>query len=134
MNIVVCVEDKGGIAFNKRRLSRDKKVIEDLQKLLNGKNLYIRPESKDLFVDAANLNIKTTDSPDKISDGFFFADKEDPTVLYKSGDTVVIYRWNRRYPADIFFGMEQKGQLPQLRETVDFEGNSHEKITREIRQ
>ena len=42
---------------------------------------------------------------------------------------VVLYKWNRVYPADQYFAMDLSGW--KLVETVEFPGSSHEKITEE---
>ena len=47
-------------------------------------------------------------------------------------DELVIYRWNRRYPADrrLRFLPQERGMV--LIERTEFAGYSHERITREI--
>ena len=42
MNIIVCVDDNNGMMFNKRRVSQDVEVREDIYKNLNGKTLFIK--------------------------------------------------------------------------------------------
>ena len=44
-------------------------------------------------------------------------------------DSVILYKWNRVYPADQYFAMDLSGW--KLVETVEFPGSSHEKITEE---
>ena len=39
MNIIVCLEDKNGMMFNKRRLSQDKVIREDIYNNMDGKVL-----------------------------------------------------------------------------------------------
>ena len=56
---------------------------------------------------------------------------EDPEKIQESEtETIILYRWNRKYPADHYFSID----LTQwkLMETTEFPGNSHEKITKEI--
>lgn len=43
---------------------------------------------------------------------------------------VILYRWNRDYPADLFLDFD--ASLWKLRSTEDFAGSSHDKITEEI--
>ena len=54
-----------------------------------------------------------------------FSCKEE--VLQKA-ERIVLYRWNRAYPADVKFTMPKGFTLKESRE---FAGSSHEKITRE---
>ena len=48
---------------------------------------------------------------------------------YSKSESVVLYKWNRVYPADQYFAMDLSGW--KLVETVEFPGSSHEKITEE---
>ena len=130
MNIIVCVEDRSGIAFNHRRVSRDRKVVADIEHLLKGRPLYVRKGLEDYF---EGTDIDLRDAAHMDADGFFFADIEDPSQIYNSGDELVVYRWNRRYPADVFFAMDKEKRLPELRDIWEFQGSSHDRITREIR-
>ena len=43
---------------------------------------------------------------------------------------IVLYKWNRDYPADVFFEVDLSKW--RLEERKDFSGYSHEKITKEI--
>ena len=45
-------------------------------------------------------------------------------------EKVILFKWNRNYPADTFFSLDLSGYT--LEKTEDFAGNSHEKITKEI--
>ena len=42
MNIIVCLEDKNGMMFNKRRLSQDKVIREDIYNNMDGKSQIIQ--------------------------------------------------------------------------------------------
>ena len=44
-------------------------------------------------------------------------------------EKIVLFRWNRHYPADVHFQFPGKWHLVQ---TEDFPGSSHEKITMEV--
>ena len=43
---------------------------------------------------------------------------------------LIVYKWNRKYPAD--FRLDLDLSQWNLKEQIEFVGNSHEKITREI--
>lgn len=53
MTIVVCLDDKNGMMFNKRRQSKDRKLIRNLTELLQGQKLWMHSYSRGLFADAA---------------------------------------------------------------------------------
>jgi hypothetical protein len=44
----------------------------------------------------------------------------------------VVYRWNRRYPGDVFFDLDVSAAPWRCVETEEFVGSSHEKITKEV--
>ena len=46
-------------------------------------------------------------------------------------NTLVIYKWNRLYPSDLYFDIDLKNNSWQLINSEDFVGSSHEKITKE---
>ena len=43
MTVILCLDDRCGMAFNNRRQSRDKAVINDILTHLNGERLIISP-------------------------------------------------------------------------------------------
>ena len=49
MTVFVCIDDRGGMLFNKRRQSRDSKVIEDVVRTVGDGVLYISDFSELLF-------------------------------------------------------------------------------------
>ena len=61
MKLVICVDDRGGMLFNKRRVSRDKLMIEDMAKDLDGGELYISSFSEKLLADSG-IDIKISSS------------------------------------------------------------------------
>ena len=46
--------------------------------------------------------------------------------------TVILYQWNRRYPADRYFPLELTDGSWELQRTEELKGSSHEKITKEV--
>ena len=45
-------------------------------------------------------------------------------------EKIIIFRWNRDYPADFYFDIDLQ-QNWQLESSADFVGSSHDKITEE---
>ena len=52
--------------------------------------------------------------------------------MEKKAETVILYRWNRTYPADFYLDTPPEECGLVLSESREFEGSSHEKITEEI--
>ena len=117
--------------FNHRRLSRDRRVCEKILDYSNEKELWMNAYSRKLFTDLTDINSIQVDGEflDK-SQSICFVENQDITPYLPKIDTLVLFQWNRDYPADFFFTVD----LSQwnLISTEDFEGTSHEKITMEV--
>ena len=61
---------------------------------------------------------------------YCFAENTDLAPLADRLEGLVLYRWNRAYPADRRLGLDP-GAFRLVRRT-DFPGSSHEKITEEV--
>ena len=125
MKLIVCLDDNNGMMFNNRRQSRDRMLIENALELCKGEKLYTNEYSAKLFPENS---VEIVDNPAEIGDGYCFA--ESFTVNEENVDEIIVYKWNKVYPADTYFNIELENW--SLIESVDFEGSSHEKITREI--
>ena len=129
MTIYVCLDDKNGMIFNKRRQSRDAAVLEDIRAGIPGP-LTIDPFSEKLIQGA---QIPYVLAPEAIpADAHFFLENRRAADVVPVASTVVIYRWNRHYPADTYWdvGLAEYGFA--RRETSEFAGKSHETITKEV--
>lgn len=124
MKLIVCLDDKNGMLFNKRRQSRDKILIENVLELCKGERFYTNEYSATLFPEKS---VVICEDFENIENGFVFA--ENFMVDEDKIQEIIIYKWNRVYPADAYFNISLDGW--ELAETVDFVGSSHEKITRE---
>lgn len=117
--------------FNHRRLSRDRRVCEKILDYSNEKELWMNAYSRKLFTNLTDINNIQVDEEflDK-SQSICFVENQDITPYLPKIDTLVLFQWNRDYPADFFFTVD----LSQwnLISTEDFEGTSHEKITMEV--
>ena len=51
MNIIVCLDDNLGMLFNKRRQSKDRRVLEDIEKFTN--EVLISSFSESLFSESS---------------------------------------------------------------------------------
>ena len=131
MKVIVCVDDGLGMAFNRRRQSRDRVLCEDLVKDLDGETRAIAPDSLTLF-DGTEAKLLVCDAP--LSSSAKVAFVENPPLLpYKYEiDEMVIYRWNRKYPADRYLDLLPMEHGFSLTERREFCGSSHEKITKEV--
>lgn len=130
MILAVCVDDKDGMMFNRRRQSRDRAQQEDLLTWCGGRTLWIAPYSAPLFPDSAQVDEAFLNKA-AAGDVCFVEDRSVKAVA-EQVEAVVLYRWNRTYPADLRFDLDLSGF--RLESASEFAGHSHETITREIYQ
>lgn len=132
MNYVICLEDRDGMAFNHRRLSKDQALMDDLMYYLNGRKIYADEYSSALF-EEYGYRCETVENPVEAcgQDEYVFLELTDPADL-PLGDEYVIYRWNRTYPADTYCSLDLRQAGLQLISAIQFEGKSHPEIDREV--
>ena len=124
MNLIVCIANNNGIMFNKRRVSKDALLIERLKGITKENKIYVSEYSKPLFDGFDNLVLSIENLT---NDDFYFLEDED----YNGNiDKIIIYKWNRDYPADKYFDIDLSSY--ELISTQDFQGSSHDLITEEI--
>lgn len=135
MTVAVCISDGGGMLFNKRRQSKDKTVTEDILKQAGEKKILISEFSLPIFSEYSERVIDVSD-PLAVAENGDFVFVEDRKILeHKSKiEEIYIYRWNRKYPFDFKLDFDPSEEGMYLAEVVEFAGNSHEKITRELWQ
>ena len=129
MNLIVCLDDKNGMMFNKRRQSQDRLLRERVLALVPSK-LYMSAYSAKQF--GENKKIRTCEGfpCDLEENDFYFA--EDAEISLENVKQIIIYRWNRHYPADKRFTFDLLALGFTKISAEDFIGNSHPKITEEI--
>ena len=132
MKVIVCLYNAYGMAFNKRRQSRDRNVISDIVSSLDGKKLFLNSYSSHLFEKTGYKGLAvSSDFLDRCEDdGVAFVETR-RLMKYKAKiDCIVAYFWNRDYPSDRKLDLFPEGPEWELTESVEFPGFSHETITR----
>lgn len=127
MKLIVCLDDRGGMMFCKRRQSRDRVQIADMKALLAGATLAISPYTEGILR-GSGINYTVSDDPRLENTEYCFIENT-PLPEIVDIDGIIIYRWGRHYPADVKLTLNI-GALPES--IYEFRGSSHEKITREI--
>lgn len=133
MIAIVCLDDDNGMSFNKRRQSRDKEIIKDI----------LENADKKIWVNQYSAKLFEPFQPSKliVEDDFLNCmDKEDYCFVENINledqenkmEYIIIYRWNRKYPSDIYFEIDLKSEEWELVGIKEFKGISHDKITKEI--
>ena len=131
MNLIACVEDNMGMMFNHRRESQDGVLRDEIVRLAKGKKLWMDEYSAKQFEDHQDDITVDEWFMEKAGPGdYCFVEKADPALFKDKIEKIILYRWNRSYPADKYFDIPLDHW--KLVSTRDFPGSSHEKITEEI--
>ncbi len=119
--------------FNRRRQSRDRVVTEDILKTAQRSKLFIAPYSEKLLAERGGAyTVSENMLLEAGQDDYCFLEDRLPTQYIDRVDEIVIYRWNRHYPADLYFDISPEEQGFKCVYSGEFEGYSHEKIAKEI--
>ena len=132
MNLIVCLDDKNGMTFNRRRQSSDRLLIRHLLSWVGEKPLWICPGSVSLFEELPPNVIVDPDCFSKASrEDFCFGEEKSCLEYISKAASIIVYRWNRIYPADQRFP-ETELRRRTICHTEEFKGYSHERITQEV--
>lgn len=131
MIVILCLDDKKGMMFNNRRQSKDKFVIQDILKLVDGKKLLISSYSESLFQGLeSKLIIDDNFLNNPAEEDYCFVENNNLKDFSEKIEKIIVYKWNRIYPSDL--KLEITIQDWNLIDRFEFVGNSHDKITREV--
>ena len=134
MNVIICIDNNGGMLFNYRRQSKDRFVQEDIIQLIGNHRLWMNQFTKNQF-----LNVSTNIHQINVAEDFLkkaqngdycFVENVDISPHISKIDKIILFKWNRVYPADTFLSLDLSEWT--LENTEDFTGHSHDKITKEI--
>lgn len=128
MQVIITVENRNGMLFNHRRVSRDQKISERILAYCKEKRLWMNAYSAKLFENNPQICVSETFLEQK--DAICFVEDQDVTPYLPEIDTIILFHWNRDYPADFFFTVDlsEWNRIHQ----EEFAGKSHEKITMEV--
>lgn len=131
MILIACVDDNLGMLFNNRRQSMDSVLRGRILTMCAGKKLWMNAYSRKQFnTDAEGITVDENFMAKAGSDDYCFAENISVKPYEKEMQKIILYRWNRVYPADLYFDIDLKKW--HLKEKNDFAGSSHDKITEEV--
>lgn len=135
MIAIVCVDDKGGIMFNHRRQSQDRIMRQRILNITQGRPLWMNTYSAKQFTNDGCLNKIHIDNdfPQKAADGdFAFFEGDSLAAVDERLERVIIFRWNRTYPADQYLDIDLEKDGWNCERVGDFKGSSHEQISEDV--
>ena len=131
MKLIVCLSDDGGMLFNQRRQSRDRVLIADMIRHVQNTTLWVDDYSAPLFGEnAPTMRAVSAPAKEAQTGDYCFVERTPLPQNVDNVEELIIYRWNRLYPSDVFFTLDMSAF--RLAESTEFVGSSHEKITKEI--
>lgn len=140
MTAIICVDDRDGIMFNHRRVSRDETVTEYIIQIIehSGRALVLSPYSAKLLAPAAEgrCHVEIREHPLEVAGPAGVCFIEDGVAELNACpdglDRVIVFGWGRNYPADEYFDHAAVLSGWELVHQEEFSGKSHENITLEV--
>ena len=132
ITVAITVDDRMGLAFNKRRQSRDKALIADLCDTTGG-SILVSGYSAPLFDEHADRITVVDDPLAQCHDGgCCFVEMTHLSDHLADISKLTVYRWNRLYPSDKKLDINPVECGFKVISEREFVGNSHDKITKVI--
>ena len=131
MKLILFLDERGGMLFNHRRQSQDRKAREYILSIAKGHRLLMNPYSAKQFGECDAITV--TEAPAREAKDEDFVLIENLPVSLSGVSEVVLILWNTLYPSDVSFNASSLGKEGfALQKSEDFVGHSHEKITVEF--
>ena len=132
MKIVVCLDDGDGMLFNNRRQSKDSALRRHLLQTVAGGRVWMNAYSAAQFSPEDGISVDEAFLEKAAPEDYCFVENEDISAYAHKVSGVILYRWNRQYPADRRFPVELFSARWKLVSREEFSGNSHPVITQEV--
>ncbi len=132
MTVIVCIGDGRGTTFFGRRLTTDSKIRSMILSFANEGKTVMNAYTASQFKDSSDKIDVTEDVFSRGKGSVCLVEDVDPAPQAELIDTLVIYRWNRKYPVDRPFGIYPFEEGMVLESIRDVAGSSHERVTEEI--
>lgn len=134
MIIITCIDEERGMMFNHRRQSQDRLLREDVIRECQNHKLYMNKYSFSMFAEQKEIPvIVLEDFLEQAGEhDYCFVEDQNMNCFMEDIEKVILYQWNRRYPADTYFMVDLWDGNWILEERKEFKGSSHENITREV--
>lgn len=130
MKVMVFLDDNKGMMFHHRRQSRDKVLIERIQRICKGHRLWMNTYSYKLYSEIADSCVSEKFMQEAEKDDFCLVEMDHLKLYEDKIERLIVYWWNRKYPSDFQFDLDLREW--KLISSEEFSGFSHDKITEEI--
>ncbi len=131
MIVIICIDDNGGMMFNRRRQSRDRLLRQRVLDMEDFSRLLMNEFSSEQFEEKSSIiTVSESFLEDAGENDCCFVEDRSLKPFEDRIEKLIVYRWNRVYPSD--FRLDLNLEAWTLIQSADFEGSSHEKITEEV--
>lgn len=130
--LIACVDDKYGLLFNGRRVSKDETVIKKLLETIGDNKLWMSQYTSSLFQkeDCKSILIDDEFLTKASENDYCFIEGAVPDEIKNKVEKLILFKWNREYPSDTKLEMDLSSY--KIDQACEFEGKSHKKITMEV--
>lgn len=132
MILIAAIDDNNGMMFHKRRQSQDRVMRERILDLTSDSKLWMNGFSRQQFPDAAQIRVDEKFLDKAGSGEFCFVEDRSVASYEDRTEKILLFRWNRTYPGDLFFDIDISKGNWRMEHTEDFQGSSHKNITMEV--
>lgn len=134
MIVMVAIDEKKGMMFNHRRQSQDRILRKRVVELSKESRLWMNAYSYKQFAELKGAHLQVAeDYPEKATEGEYCFVEDKHIATYENRiERLILFKWNRTYPADMYLDIDVDKGGWKLVSTEDFVGYSHEKITQEV--
>lgn len=134
MNIIVCIDKNNGMLFNHRRLSMDRivrqHILMDSRDSVLWMNDYTASQFEKPLPDFIHVDNDFLNKAD--TDDYVFVENSAIVPYNDKINDIIVYNWNRVYPADIYLDIDLSNSSRKLVYEESFPGNSHDEIIKRI--
>ena len=130
--LIACVDDKYGLLFNGRRVSKDETVIKKLLETIGDNKLWMSQYTSSLFQEEDSKVVLIDDEflTKASKNDYCFIEDAVPDEIKNKAEKLILFKWNREYPSDTKLEMDLSSY--KIDQACEFEGKSHKKITMEV--
>ena len=134
MKLFVCLDEVGGMTFNKRRQSSDRIIRDDMLQIVQDAPFLVNSYTAKQFTEEQSSQIQVDDNclENASEDAFVFVENIGVLDYISNIEQIIVYRWQRKYPADFFFDVDLKSSDWELVSQEEIVGYSHECILKEV--
>lgn len=134
MIICAAIDDNMGMMFNNRRQSQDKLLRKHLLEITQPGKLWMNSYSEKQFETPLEKNIIVDEEflEKAGEEDFCFVENLSVADYTSRIKKIILFKWNRVYPADMYFDISLTENNWKRISALDFEGNSHKQITMEV--